>query len=205
MTTDFAAPSRTSAVVSAFSQSGRHYESRRNDCGKLNCTKCGGEGRRTPSHGPYWYLCAMRRGQWHRIYLGKELDTTKYVTPNGQVDWKAVNEARKGRKLATEEKDHEAPGQQDILNTPNEGQRDLVTPQDQFHATCPRKSTERSPRDQSEQNSEPAAIATGADDAQTSDDRLPIGYRYHPSKPPLSLNKPAEDPDDPGPLPLLDQ
>jgi len=97
-TSDPNTPSQS--VVASFSAPGRHYEARLNDCGKVNCSKCGGAGRRTPSHGPYWYLCVQSRGQWRRIYLGKELDTARFITSNGRVDWDAIKAARK-KKNAT--------------------------------------------------------------------------------------------------------
>jgi len=87
-------PPHDPATLTIFKQGGRTYESRLNDCGKINCQKCGGDGTRAPSHGPYWYLCVNMRGKWVRIYLGKELDTKKYVTPEGQIDWEALKEFR---------------------------------------------------------------------------------------------------------------
>ena len=91
---------RDNATMHIFKQGGRTYESRLNDCGKVNCLKCGGEGQRHPSHGPYWYLCLNVRGAWVRIYLGKDLDTKRYVTPDGQIDWEAVKTFR-ARKMTT--------------------------------------------------------------------------------------------------------
>lgn len=108
--------SRTkSAIVSAFQTNGRHYESRLVNCGKVNCQKCGGSGPRHPSHGPYWYLCITHNGRWYRIYLGKDLDTTRFVTDRGNVDWPAIRAKRNSKRLQPAEKSQEAPGQLDAL------------------------------------------------------------------------------------------
>jgi len=115
MTPQQPTPGSTQATVAAFEVAGRHYEARLNDCGKINCRKCGGAGRRHPSHGPYWYLCVMSRGSWRRIYLGKDLDTTKYVDPTGHIDWAAVRNKR-ARKNTTEATNHDVPGQTNIYD-----------------------------------------------------------------------------------------
>ena len=81
-------PPKSSAVRANFTHEGRVYESRLVLCGKRNCTKCfppGGMPR--PSHGPYWYLCGQRRGRWSRLYLGRQLDTQKFVAADGSIDW----------------------------------------------------------------------------------------------------------------------
>lgn len=116
MTPQQPTPGSTPATVAAFSVGSRHYESRLNDCGKVNCRQCGGTGRRHPSHGPYWYLCVMARGSWRRIYLGKELDTTKYVAPDGSIDWAAVR-AKRRRKNTVEATNRDVPGQTTIYDT----------------------------------------------------------------------------------------
>lgn len=108
------APATTRATIAAFEIGPRHYESRLNDCGKANCKRCGGTGKRHPSHGPYWYMCVMSRGSWRRVYLGKELDTTKYVNGNGTVDWDAVRKKRRS-KTFVEQTDRECPGQTTIF------------------------------------------------------------------------------------------
>lgn len=111
------APLSTKATVNAFSIGSRHYEQRYNDCGKKNCRKCGGSGPRRPSHGPYWYLCVLAKGAWRRIYLGKELDTTRFVGEDGKVDWQQVKEKRI-LKTYTEETNTEAPGQLNCAGEP---------------------------------------------------------------------------------------
>jgi len=91
---------RHNPVLATLRQGGRTYEQRLNDCGKANCRKCGGDGARQASHGPYWYLCVLLRHKWVRIYLGKELDTARFVDATGEVDWEAVK-AWKVRKATT--------------------------------------------------------------------------------------------------------
>lgn len=71
------------AVVESFRFHGRIYELRRNSCGKSNCTVCDGN---RPAHGPYWYVCISRRGRWRRVYIGKELDTSKFVNAAGVLE-----------------------------------------------------------------------------------------------------------------------
>lgn len=171
--TDFKAPSRSSAVVNSFTQDGRHYEARLNDCGKANCTRCGGEGKRHPSHGPYWYLCVQRNGRWHRIYLGKELDTRRYVLPNGEVDWPEVLRSRakhRRRRRRSEEARQSATAGGDPECAPLElraspdcpGQSDLVD----------------------DLNADPAAASPGAES---------------PKPDPLGADSPQTPPDNPGP------
>lgn len=75
-------PGTGKAVVESFKFQDRVYELRLNSCGKQNCRTCSG---REPRHGPYWYLCVPWGGKWRRIYLGKDLDTTKYIGPDGKV------------------------------------------------------------------------------------------------------------------------
>ena len=75
-------PGKGKAVVESFKFKGRVYELRLNSCGKQNCHTCLGN---IPKHGPYWYLCVPWGGKWRRIYIGKDLDTTKYIEPDGKV------------------------------------------------------------------------------------------------------------------------
>lgn len=82
--------SHTSAVAESFYVNGRRYISRFADCGKENCKRCGGAGVRRASHGPYWYLCVTIDGRWVQIYLGKNLDTTRFVTAQGNIDTAAI-------------------------------------------------------------------------------------------------------------------
>lgn len=91
---------RHRSVFAAFKIGIRSYESKLNDCGKINCQRCGGDGPRHASHGPYWYLCFPRKNKWYRIYLGKELDTTKFITADGNLDWEALRR-RKSVRQAT--------------------------------------------------------------------------------------------------------
>lgn len=76
-------PGKGKAVVESFKFKNRVYELRLNACGKKNCSTCQGN---IPRHGPYWYLCIPWGGKWRRIYIGKELDTTKFIGPNGKID-----------------------------------------------------------------------------------------------------------------------
>lgn len=66
----------------------RIYECRYTRCGKPNCSVCNpGEFNpdRPIGHGPYWYLCARHGKRWRRLYIGKELDTTKHIGPDGEI------------------------------------------------------------------------------------------------------------------------
>lgn len=75
-------PGAGQAVVQSFPFHGRIYELRKNSCGRKNCATCGGS---RPAHGPYWYMCISRKGKWRRIYIGKDLDTTKFITADGKI------------------------------------------------------------------------------------------------------------------------
>jgi len=107
-------PGETRATVTMFKEGHRTYERRYIDCGKPNCRKCTQPGGRVPSHGPYWYLCVPRKGKWFRQYLGKNLDTNKWIDKNGNVDWEAIKHARK-HKQDTTDLDTESPGQEDMV------------------------------------------------------------------------------------------
>jgi len=81
----------------------RSYELRLTRCGKRNCRVCYDRppnSWRPPGHGPYWYL-AFSSGinqQWRRIYIGKTLDTARFITPEGQIDFAAIDAARRVRR-----------------------------------------------------------------------------------------------------------
>jgi hypothetical protein len=67
----------------------RTYEQRRNRCGRRNCRTCygppGDQGRR-PGHGPYWYLILSTRRGIRRVYIGKNLDTARFINPDGSIN-----------------------------------------------------------------------------------------------------------------------
>ena len=91
------ARSSTAMVVQSVAVGARTYELRYNRCGKENCRVCyrrGADYSGPPGHGPYWYLCFSARGRWRRIYIGKVLDTDKWITPEGDVDWAAYRARR---------------------------------------------------------------------------------------------------------------
>lgn len=70
----------------------RTYEQRYNRCGKRNCRTCyhrPADYCGPPGHGPYWYLCITFNGRWRRLYIGKELDTAKFIQADGSIDWVA--------------------------------------------------------------------------------------------------------------------
>jgi len=72
-------------------------------CCRKNCKTCYGETRAVDlpmGHGPYWYLTVQVRGVPRRLYIGKVLDTTKYMGPDGRVDWPAIVAAKKARSEA---------------------------------------------------------------------------------------------------------
>ncbi len=104
-------PGEGPAVVESFRFQNRIYELRRNSCGKKNCATCDGV---RPAHGPYWYLCVSCRRRWTRIYLGKDLDTRKFVNEDGTIAHPA------GRTLRPEEipppgLEVDEPGQQHLF------------------------------------------------------------------------------------------
>jgi len=75
----------------------RIYERRFQLCHRANCGTCypqPGARAARPGHGPYWYLLARRGGKLRRIYIGKLLDTARYVLPDGEIDWAAVRARR---------------------------------------------------------------------------------------------------------------
>ena len=74
------------------------YEQRFNTCGKKDCRRCNGLETEPVGHGPYWYFCVCVKGRWIRIYLGKNLDTARFRTPKGDIDWAAVFASRRRRK-----------------------------------------------------------------------------------------------------------
>jgi len=84
-------PHSQPATISRFTDNGRVYERSIVDCGKANCSRCNSPAGRRPSHGPYWYLCATHGGAWRRVYLGRILDTSRFIAPDGSVDWLAVS------------------------------------------------------------------------------------------------------------------
>lgn len=85
-------------TIAIIHHEGRSYEQRLIDCRKPNCKKCSTQPARTPSHGPYWYLCAQTKSGWRRLYLGKTLNTSLYIRESGAIDWQAYAADRKPRK-----------------------------------------------------------------------------------------------------------
>lgn len=77
-------------VVATIKAEGRVYVRQFVDCGKKNCSRCRTPDGRAGSHGPYWYLCATRRGKWRRVYVGKNLDTGRFMLPDGRIDWQRI-------------------------------------------------------------------------------------------------------------------
>lgn len=115
MTKSLPEPGSSSAVVTTFKQGKRTYERRYIDCGKQNCRRCTTATGRVASHGPYWYLCFARKGKWFRVYLGKVLDTSRFITPAGDIDWDAIRDRRR-TKEGDEGLSNEPPGQGDVIS-----------------------------------------------------------------------------------------
>lgn len=113
-------PGSSPATVTTFKEGDRTYERKYVDCGKDNCSYCNTDLGRIPSHGPYWYLCVPKNGVWYRIYLGKELDTKRFVRDNGTIDWPAVK-ARRRKKLEGKHNTKAIPGQEDAVDKANPG------------------------------------------------------------------------------------
>lgn len=66
------------------------YELRLIDCYNPRCLKCHPDltKKRHATHGPYWYLITQIKTTKQKItaYIGKELDTNKFRTPEGEFD-----------------------------------------------------------------------------------------------------------------------
>jgi len=78
----------------------RTYELRYNRCHKKTCTVCYGrqfDYAGPPGHGPYWYLCFTHGSKWVRLYIGKILDTKKFIADDGGIDWDQVLDHRRAR------------------------------------------------------------------------------------------------------------
>lgn len=77
------------------------YELRYSDCGNIRCRQCTAPdgGKRRATHGPYWYLITNRPGTKRRvtIYIGAQLDTHIYRTPEGGFDYGAYLDERDAR------------------------------------------------------------------------------------------------------------
>lgn len=95
------APSNKGMIVQTLTVGTRSYEQRYQLCHKQNCRVCYGPDKPVgipPGHGPYWYLVLMKGTKRVRLYIGKELDTARFVKPGGEIDWAAVAERRKAWK-----------------------------------------------------------------------------------------------------------
>jgi len=77
-------------VENVIKDRGITYEQRWVDCHRKNCSRCSTFPSRTPSHGPYWYLCIRADRGWRRVYIGKVLDTGRFRLDNGDIDWPAL-------------------------------------------------------------------------------------------------------------------
>lgn len=108
-------PGKGSGLVQNLCVGIRTYELRFVDCGRSNCTRCTQVEGRRPSHGPYWYLCVTRGKRWRRVYIGKDLHTDKFISPDGSIDWGAINN-RGGKRQPLEQPSKNPPGQLDILD-----------------------------------------------------------------------------------------
>lgn len=95
--------SNDAMVVQRVAVGVRHYELRYNRCGKESCTVCyhrQADYAGRPGHGPYWYLSVARGRKWVRLYIGKELDTVKYIGGDGEIDWSLVKKKKVGSKAS---------------------------------------------------------------------------------------------------------
>lgn len=107
-------PGQGPTLVQRVDTGGHVYELRRVDCGKPNCSFCNLPGGRRASHGPYWYHVARRGHKWLRLYIGKTLNTGKFLTPDGKIDWNKVSR-RPGHDAPQERPSNDPPGQMDLL------------------------------------------------------------------------------------------
>jgi len=85
---------RTVALVQSIAIDGRRYQERMTRCGKSNCSRCYHLNRSFYGHGPYWYMMVKIDRSWRRVYIGKILDTTKFVDADGRPDLSAIAAAR---------------------------------------------------------------------------------------------------------------
>jgi len=106
-------PGKSPATVQILHLGMRTYELKYVYCGKKNCGKCNRASGRYPSHGPYWYLCFFQNGKWHRIYLGKNLDTRKFICADGSINWQQLQERRRKKHQAKPDRES-APDRVDV-------------------------------------------------------------------------------------------
>jgi len=105
----------------------RTYELRWVCCRKTNCKKCYTPNGWVPSHGPYWYLCYSTARKTHRLYIGKNLNTQKYIGADGRINFGAVNAVRKRTMDPITINEHQMPGQLDaIREAPPQPKEDLL-------------------------------------------------------------------------------
>lgn len=93
-------PSHARMIVQTVEVGRRWYEQRYQLCHKKNCQVCYGEHHgidMPPGHGPYWYMVTWKWPKRVRIYIGKELDTGRFIQQNGEIDWAAIAARRKAR------------------------------------------------------------------------------------------------------------
>lgn len=124
---------KKSAAVETFLIEGRTYELRYVNCGKKNCTRCNTPNGPVPSHGPYWYLGVPRNKKWFRLYIGKHLDTRKFITKEGRIDWARARHSRVASSDPTLN-DHSAPGQLDAVAIAEEPDPADPNPTEKAHA-----------------------------------------------------------------------
>lgn len=115
-------------TVRTIKERGVVYEQRFNTCGKKNCARCNGTAETVLGHGPYWYFCITLRGKWFRIYMGKNLDTSKYRDAEGEPDWNAIRARRKGRRSHPATEDHTPPADPEPAL---QGEKDRTPPDDE--------------------------------------------------------------------------
>jgi hypothetical protein len=96
-------------LVTSFSSGGRTYEQRYTCCHKENCKSCNPPNPDFSGpigHGPYWYLCFRHGKGWTRVYLGKVLNTLKFVLADGSIDFESILAARARRAATSLEVNH---------------------------------------------------------------------------------------------------
>lgn len=91
---------KSPTVANIVTVADRRYEQRFQQCHKINCSVCNGTispNDQPQGHGPYWYLCFTLKGEWKRIYIGKNLDTQKFINADGSLDFAAIEARRTAR------------------------------------------------------------------------------------------------------------
>jgi hypothetical protein len=93
-------PGNPSMLVQSLTTLGTRYELRYTRCGKQTCSHCSPNAADLyghVGHGPYWYLCLIVHKKPVRVYIGHDLDTSRFRTVDGNLDWPAIFKVKTNR------------------------------------------------------------------------------------------------------------